>query len=994
MCAPASSALSPSSACSPPACADRPSPSTQIATVLNAYEGNVKELHLSHNDITNDGARHLLIKDVIQHYPVAVKNGLYQPLWLRLEQCRVNRKLGLPEWMYTPDRNRLKPAQDCPAVQAPHLDLPVPRPEAFRARPRDTRAPLPGSQPPPPLPQQPAPPQKRHSTVSASQDLVTASAQGSHGQHCCCADCMNRRKQLLQQRDSANLRQKEVQQRQEQLRQQQQQQQQQQKLQQQQQLQRQRQQQLQKKQGETADDFAAWNLDVGVSAAPSDDSLDFFSNTARFEAERQAAKRQHEKMKQNVPPHEQQASSTVEPQLSILQPQSDAYSTNSASVGYDSPSTLTPQAGAQPSSFAPFTLAPTSGISGPGSDLVLPGGGSYGGMGFSAFDGGSGFGASGDNPFNSPFAAGPGGFAAGLGFPGNGFTSSGHANPSLPSVPTSSSLLSPFALGQEPSRPFAGGAARASLGMPHNVANSFGMLSLDPNNKDSGHDSPETSTEFNFAVNDDMAQRAKPSVMDIVQRGTGNLVPQPLPREWVQPEAETSDGVGMLKDMFPDVGVDAIRQILYNCGGNLSEAANQLSDRSQRPVNNWSPAPSTNASPHKTWQAAGPRGPGSRGQRELFADWEMGEVQYYIVIGYLGTGWHGFQYNREMETGQGALHKLLFDLNAVRSPIPNEGRTTTFTASRTDKGVHAAGLLIQTPLRQILYGREHEFVDRLNQELQRRGAPHKSMRVFAVKQTPRELLHTRDPLELRDWSCRINSNYLIYSRTYWYVVPTFVLSAKAHGGESKEETIIPLMKKFRLSRQEREHANQVLNAYVRRADFRSFTDPKRLPEYEVQDQGGTEREVYSCKVLDVVQKNGYEFACIEITGDRFMYHQIRLIMGLAFLCIQAELPPDQTIGAILRGAAVPGQSGVIQRIPLAPAEPLLLRELNYRTDGADFAVLADLLASCKVERDKFCDAVVRPHVFEKAPRPVASFVKELHQTGGFIHQINIKNSRR
>ena len=87
----------------------------------------------------------------------------------------------------------------------------------------------------------------------------------------------------------------------------------------------------------------------------------------------------HAHLGQNVPPHEQQASSTVEPQLSILQPQSDSYSTNSASVGYDSPSTLTPQAGTQPSSFAPFTLAPTSGISGPGSNLVLPGGGSYGG---------------------------------------------------------------------------------------------------------------------------------------------------------------------------------------------------------------------------------------------------------------------------------------------------------------------------------------------------------------------------------------------------------------------------------------------------------------------------------------------------------------------------------------------------------------------------------------------------------------------------------------
>ena len=103
----------------------------------------------------------------------------------------------------------------------------------------------------------------------------------------------------------------------------------------------------------------------------------------------------------------------------------------------------------------------------------------------------------------------------------------------------------------------------------------------------------------------------------------------------------------------------------------------------------------------------------------------MGEVQYYLIIGYLGTGWSGFTYNNDdIKTGQGALLKILYDLDAVASPRPHP---KSFTASRTDKGVHAVCLLIQTPMRQIKYGHEGEFVKRVNGELLKNGAPHKKI---------------------------------------------------------------------------------------------------------------------------------------------------------------------------------------------------------------------------------------------------------------------------
>ena len=118
-----------------------------------------------------------------------------------------------------------------------------------------------------------------------------------------------------------------------------------------------------------------------------------------------------------------------------------------------------------------------------------------------------------------------------------------------------------------------------------------------------------------------------------------------------------------------------------------------------------------------------------------------------------------------------------------------------------------------------------------------------------------------------------------------------------------------------------------------------------------------------------------------------MYHQIRLIMGLAFLCIHANLEPQDSISSILNGTTVPGKN--FSKIPLAPAEPLLLRELNYRQDGE--TPLADFLAGSRGERETFLQEKVLPHVFEKSPRPIAGFVASLHQTGGYAW--NVLNNR-
>ena len=119
----------------------------------------------------------------------------------------------------------------------------------------------------------------------------------------------------------------------------------------------------------------------------------------------------------------------------------------------------------------------------------------------------------------------------------------------------------------------------------------------------------------------------------------------------------------MLQEMFPDVSEESIRQRLVNCGGILEVAANQLTDRK-----------------YVQYKAAvvPPR------KSSLFRDkdWSGEESQYYLVVGYLGTGWAGFQFNDNIDTGQGALLQVLYDLDAVRTPRPH---ANAFMTSRTDK---------------------------------------------------------------------------------------------------------------------------------------------------------------------------------------------------------------------------------------------------------------------------------------------------------------------
>lgn len=73
---------------------------------------------------------------------------MYLPLWLRLENSKVDSRLNICDWMYTADKTRFKPRRDCPPLQLPHLGLQAPPPDAHLRRPTEWSRLTPSTRPP------------------------------------------------------------------------------------------------------------------------------------------------------------------------------------------------------------------------------------------------------------------------------------------------------------------------------------------------------------------------------------------------------------------------------------------------------------------------------------------------------------------------------------------------------------------------------------------------------------------------------------------------------------------------------------------------------------------------------------------------------------------------------------------------------------------------------------------------------------------------------
>ncbi|KAM3925574.1 pseudouridylate synthase 1 homolog isoform 1-T3 [Leptodactylus fuscus] len=256
--------------------------------------------------------------------------------------------------------------------------------------------------------------------------------------------------------------------------------------------------------------------------------------------------------------------------------------------------------------------------------------------------------------------------------------------------------------------------------------------------------------------------------------------------------------------------------------------------------------------------------------------------KHAIQMVYCGAGYHGMQINTTspLPTIEGQIVSALIKAKCIPEICFNNLKLVRFQrCARTDKGVSA--------LAQVI-----------------------SVRLFENCANPVEVVNSYLPPEIRVIGIKratkgFNAKIMCDARTYSYTLPTFALSRNASLAPDTS---------FRLSREEYHHVNRLLSFYKGTHRFHNFTKGK------LSDDPSARRHIYGISCSEPFVRHGVEFARITITGQSFMLHQIRKMVGL--------------IIAVVKGVATPEflpLSMQVQKInlPLAPALGLVLECTHF-----------------------------------------------------------------
>ncbi|CAE7526209.1 unnamed protein product [Symbiodinium natans] len=266
-----------------------------------------------------------------------------------------------------------------------------------------------------------------------------------------------------------------------------------------------------------------------------------------------------------------------------------------------------------------------------------------------------------------------------------------------------------------------------------------------------------------------------------------------------------------------------------------------------------------------------------------------------LVIGYIGSKYHGLQIHYDEDVTQVVtiewlLREVLLSLGVIsKSDAESLERNLEWRhSSRTDAGVHACRLVITA---RLAVGRPDEegcypwLVSQLNDLLP------DDVVVFAVRPVP------------ASFDARFSCSW----REYSYILPASALANQAL-----------------------QNVRRLLETFVGRHCFHNFT---RLRANRSRPGGGpkmhsveifrrTESKIEACDA-DFLELPGFpqEFVQITLQGNRFLYNQIRYVVG-AVAAVSAGHLPEASLKAALRSPAR-------FRFPLAPSCGLLLRSSGF-----------------------------------------------------------------
>ncbi|DAZ97821.1 TPA: hypothetical protein N0F65_002491 [Lagenidium giganteum] len=322
-----------------------------------------------------------------------------------------------------------------------------------------------------------------------------------------------------------------------------------------------------------------------------------------------------------------------------------------------------------------------------------------------------------------------------------------------------------------------------------------------------------------------------------------------------------------------------------------------------------------------------------------------------MVAGYLGTGYHGVQLNKNVETIENELRRAILEVGAMReSNFVDLAKIDWSRSSRTDKGVHAAclvfagKLLIDENRVNGRTGRVRGLTDALNAALP------PTIRIFSSTRVNKRF-SARKACVLREYEYFMPLSFFKDSTftqrspgpfVEEQVLDKFFTALRKYEGIHDFHNFTKSRSHFyklhaRLQHQRARNAAQGSwdedrdeaenDEDAEDIDLDDEYAPENFSQFEGPDAKSRKvllrhrRTIYSCSGSLLEDFCGEPYVRVHIVGQAFLLHQIRYMVGGALAVATGGISTD-TFDAALK-------TNRIIRVPIAPAEGLVLLSSSF-----------------------------------------------------------------
>ncbi|EAY11772.1 tRNA pseudouridine synthase family protein [Trichomonas vaginalis G3] len=247
-----------------------------------------------------------------------------------------------------------------------------------------------------------------------------------------------------------------------------------------------------------------------------------------------------------------------------------------------------------------------------------------------------------------------------------------------------------------------------------------------------------------------------------------------------------------------------------------------------------------------------------------------------IYFRYIGTGYHGLQYNEKVRTIDSDLFEGLEKSGILpEGSYKRRGKIAWNEASRTDAGVHACGQLICFKSYEICDMECSQIPELINKNL----PSDSTIKIMSC-------LCTNSPFPVKDFATHRKYNYLLPLHVFSSTDPDHL--------DYLRQKICPL--------------------FIGQHNFHNYTNgtPKTYK--------GAQRFITDFTFGDVFTINGEEYVLFYIRGISFMLNQIRKMISMVTAASFNQVTPEEVSRSLTEETC---------RIQLLPGDGLFLDQIEY-----------------------------------------------------------------